>query len=328
MCLRPWVLVLSLAGCTQAETLRVPLGLDAYVPAPDSNPVTREKVDLGRALFFFRGLSADGTLSCGDCHVPAKSFTDGKARAVGVHGQVGPRRTPSIVNRAWGKAFFWDGRAATLEDQVLQPVLNPLEMGLKLEDIALRVRADGALNSRFQALFHREAENEDIARVLACYVRSILSGDSPYDRYVAGDRSALTAEQQLGLKLFRGKANCVACHVGTNLTDERFHNTGSGWKDGTWADQGRAAFTGSDADKGAFKTPPLREVAGVAPYMHDGSLATLDEVIDFYDKGGRVNSGIDPEMRELSLTPEEKRALVAFLKSLSGKVTEGWSAAR
>jgi cytochrome c peroxidase len=308
MCLRRWFAILSVAAGVQAETLPVPLGLDAYVPAPESNPLTREKVDLGRALFFFRGLSADGTLSCGDCHVPARSFTDGRARAVGVRGQVGPRRTPPILNRAWGKAFFWDGRTATLEDQVLQPVLNPLEMGLRLEDIAPRVRADAAVNSRFKAVFQRDAENEDVAMALACYVRSILSGDSPYDRYVAGDRAALTSEQQLGLKLFRGKANCAACHVGPNLTDERLHNTGAGWKDG------------------AFKTPTLREVAGVAPYMHDGSLATLEDVIDFYNKGGRDNPGLDPEMRELELTVEEKRALIAFLKSLSGKVTEGWPA--
>lgn len=323
--MRRWITAVSLvaalqAGTLQAETLRVPLGLDAYVPAPETNPLTREKVELGRALFFFEGLSRDGTLSCGGCHMPEKAFTDGKPGAVGVRGQVSARRTPPILNRAWGKSFFWDGRAATLEDQVLQPILNPKEMDLKPDEIAPRVRADAALNARMRAVFGREAANEDIARALASYVRSILAGDSPYDRYVAGDRSALNEQQQLGLRLFRGKANCAACHVGTNLTDEQFHNTGTGWKDGALADQGQS--------QGAFKTPSLRQTAEAAPYMHDGSLATLEDVIDFYNDGGRENPHIDSEMRELKLSANEKRALIEFLRSLSGKVSEGWPGSR
>ena len=314
------ILAISCAAVLTAETLPVPLGLDAYIPAPESNPLTREKVDLGRALFFFNGLSADRTLSCAGCHLPTRAFTDGKGRAVGIQGHISKRRTPPILNRAWGKSFFWDGRAATLEDQVLQPVLNPVEMGLKLTDIAARVRADGHLAERTRAVFGTNPDNQNIAQALASYVRTILSGDSPYDRYIAGDRTALTPGQQLGLKLFRGKANCIACHVGPNLTDERFHNTGAGWSNGAWADKGR--------DEGAFKTAGLREVAGVAPYMHDGSLRTLEDVIDFYDKGGRENPALDPEMRPLKLTTEEKQALRQFLESLSGKVSEGWPAER
>ncbi|MEP7365381.1 MAG: cytochrome c peroxidase [Acidobacteriota bacterium] len=328
MFLRRSIMAVSFVAALHGETLRVPLGLDAYVPAPESSALTRETVELGRALFFFKGLSRDGTLSCGGCHVPEKAFTDGKPGAVGVRGQVSSRRTPPILNRAWGKSFFWDGRAATLEDQVLQPILNPREMDLRLVEIAPRVRADAALASRMKAVFGREAANEDVARVLASYVRSILAGDSPYDRYVAGDRSALSEEQQSGLKLFRGKANCVACHVGTNLTDERFHNTGTGWKDGAWTDPGRVVVSNDEAERGAFKTPSLREAARVAPYMHDGSLRTLEDVVDFYDKGGRANPSIDSEIRELKLAPDEKRALVEFLKSLSGKVSEGWPGSR
>jgi cytochrome c peroxidase len=312
------------ALCAASAQLRVPLGLDAYVPAPADNQITREKVELGRALFFFKGLSRDRTLSCAGCHLPERAFTDGKALAVGVRGQAGPRRTPPILNRAWGRSFFWDGRAPTLEQQVLQPILNPREMDLKLEEIAPRVRGDAELRGRMLAVFGREPLSEDIARALASYVRSILAGDSPYDRYVAGDRAALNSTQQLGLKLFRGKANCVACHVGTNLTDERFHNTGAGWKDGRWTDEGRVSITHDEADRGAFKTPSLREVARASPYMHDGSIATLEEVVDFYDQGGRSNPAIDGEMRELKLTPEEKRALVEFLRALTGAVREGW----
>ena len=330
MCSRLWMVAGSwlLCAAARAETLPVPLGLDAYVPAPEKNPLTREKVELGRALFFFKGLSRDGTVSCGTCHLPERAFTDGKAGAVGVRGQVSERRTPTIFNRAWGRAFFWDGRAATLEAQVLQPLLNPKEMDLTPGEIAPRVFADTELGARMKAVFEREAQNEDVALALASYVRSILSGDSPYDRFVAGDRAALSHQQQFGLKLFRGKANCVACHVGTNLTDERFHNTGTGWKNGAWADAGRGALAGEETERGAFKTPGLRETERAAPYMHDGSLATLDEVVDFYDQGGRDNPGIDGEMRELKLTATEKRALVAFLKSLNGKVSEGWPGAR
>jgi cytochrome c peroxidase len=324
MYFRRWIISVSFVAVLNAETLRVPLGLDAYVPAPESNAVTREKVELGRALFFWKGLSRDRSLSCGGCHVPENAFSDGKAHAVGIRGQVGDRRTPRLLNRAWGKSFFWDGRASTLEDQVLQPVLNPKEMDLSLNDIAARIRSDGGLGGRMRAIFGREAEREDVAKALASYIRSILAGDSPYDRYIAGQREALNPQQQAGLKLFRGKANCVACHVGTNLTDERFHNTGTAWKDRKWTDPGRAAVSNHEAERGAFKTPGLREVARAAPYMHDGSLPTLEAVVDFYDQGGRENPSIDVEMRPLKLTPDEKHALVEFLKSLSGKVSEGW----
>ncbi len=324
MSLRRWLAAVSFVVLLRGETLRVPLGLDALVPAPDGNPLTRGRVEVGRELFFFKGLSRDGTLSCGGCHLPEKVFTDGKPVAVGVGGQMGTRRTPPILNRAWGTSFFWDGRALTLEDQVLQPILNPKEMELKLSEIAPRVRGDAGLNQRMKAVFGRDAESEDVARALASYVRSILAGDSPYDRYLAGDRSALSEQQQRGLKLFRGKANCVACHVGTLLTDQRFHNTGTGWKDGRWTDAGRWEVSGQEADRGAFKTAGLREVAKAAPYMHDGRLRTLEEVVDFYDRGGRANPQIDGEMRELGLAPEEKQALVALLKSFSGKVYEGW----
>ena len=171
----------------QAETLRVPLGLDAYVPAPESNPLTREKVELGRALFFWKGLSRrrEFVVRRMPCAGDTRSAMARRARS-GFAGRSGSRRTPTLFNRAWGKSFFWDGRAATLEDQVLQPVLNPKEMDLTPDEIAPRVRADGELGERMRAVFGREAEREDVARALASYVRSILAGDSPYDQYVCG----------------------------------------------------------------------------------------------------------------------------------------------
>jgi cytochrome c peroxidase len=227
--------------------------------------------------------------------------------AVGVFGRRGHRNAPALVNRGYGRAFFWDGRAAVLEEQVLQPIQDENEMDLTLAEASVRM----------------ELPADEISRALASYIRSILSGDSPFDRFVHGDRGALSAEQQRGLQIFRGKGNCTACHVGPNFTDEQFHNTGVAWLEGGFSDRGRAAVTGRREDEGAFKTPTLREAALSAPYMHDGSLATLDAVVEFYENGGRKNPTLDPEIRTLRLSEDEKQAIVAFLQSLSGRIQDG-----
>jgi cytochrome c peroxidase len=284
----------------------IPLGLDSYIPAPEGNPLRAEVIALGKKMFRDPALSRDRTVSCATCHRPDYAFTDPRPLAIGVRDQKGSRRSPAIFNRAWGRAFFWDGRASTLEEQVVQPIANPLEMDLAPEEAARRVGLT----------------RDQLARALASYVRTILAGGSPYDRYVAGDRGALSAESQAGLKIFRGKGNCIACHVGPNLTDERFHNTGVSWAGDSFRDKGRAEVTSNGEDLGAFKTPSLRHVAERPPYMHDGSLGTLDEVIEFYDKGGIRNPNLDVEMRPLRLTPEEKRSLAAFLMSLTGTIVD------
>ncbi len=295
------------AGSVMRPTLQVPLGLDSYLPVPEKSPLTREKVEMGRRLFFEKRLSSDGAVSCATCHDPEHGFTDARPLAIGVAGRKGNRRVPSIVNRVYGKSFFWDGRAASLEEQVLQPILNPREMNLTMEEALERVGAS----------------REILAQSLAAYVRTILAGNSPYDRYIAGDRSAMSANEIEGLRIFRGKGNCASCHVGPNLTDERFHDTGLAWREDKFADEGRFAVTEQERDRGAFKTPTLREAGRRAPYMHDGTLATLEDVIDYYDRGGTRHALLDPEIQPLGLSQAEKRDLAAFLRSLTGVLREG-----
>jgi cytochrome c peroxidase len=279
--------------------LRPPLGLDLYMPVPEGNPLTAAKVALGRRLFFDKSLSLDGTVACATCHDPKLAFSDGRTVARGIGGADGTRNSPAIVNRGYGAMFFWDGRAKSLEQQALEPILNPKELGLTEPDLERRTKL----------------KVTEVTAALASFVRSIRSGDSPFDRYAAGQANALSAIEKAGLELFRGKGNCGACHIGPNFTDERFHNTGVAWRDGALADVG--------AGRGDFKTPTLREVGLTAPYMHDGSLKTLEEVVDFYSEGGRPNPDLDPQIQPRHFSPEEKRALVAFLRSLTGKIREG-----
>lgn len=289
--------------------LAIPLGLDLFMPVPESNPTTPEKIELGRRLFNDRRLSRDGTIACASCHERERAFSHGRALPSGVAGRVGRRHAPALVNRGYGRAFFWDARSTSLEEQVLKPIVDPNEMDMPVADAAKRAGVT----------------ERELSDALATYVRSLLAGDSPFDRFVNGDGGALTAQQQAGLQIFRGKGHCTACHVGPTLSDERTHNTGVAWAvaDNRFLDEGRAAVSGKPEDRGAFKTPTLREVAQTAPYMHDGSLPTLEAVVDFYDQGGRPNGTLDPELRPIHLTVDEKRALVEFLRSLSGAITEG-----
>ena len=269
------------------------------MPVPEDNPITPSKLALGRKLFHDRRLSRSGSVACASCHDPERAFSDSRPLAVGVFGRVGRRHAPALINRGYGRSFFWDGRIATLEEQVLKPIQDPNEMDLTLDEASARTGLSVPA----------------ISQALASYIRSILSGDSPYDRFVNGARRALTDEQQRGMQIFRGRGNCTACHVGPTFSDERFHNTGVAWQNSRLQDEGRA--------NGTFKTPTLREVARTAPYMHDGSLATLVDVVDFYSDGGRKNPSLDADIRPLRLTGDEKRALIRFLESLSGVIREG-----
>ncbi len=269
---------------------------------------------LGRRLFQERRLSRTTSMSCATCHDPRRAFTDGRQAARGVDGLVGTLTCPRSSMRRGRRVSSGDGRAATLEEQALQPVLNPRELGMTPDRVLALVRSP-AYRAAFVVAFASEPTLFDVGRALASYVRTIEAGDAPYDRYVAGDERALHAAAQRGLVLFNGKARCNSCHVGALLTDGQFHNTGVAWRRGELTDEGRSRVTHRPVDRGAFKTPTLREVARTAPYMHDGSLSTLQAVVEFYDRGGGGNPGLDGRIRPLHLSVVEKSALVALLQS-------------
>ncbi len=279
---------------------------------PESNPLTPDKIASGRKLFFDTSLSADKKTSCSTCHDPARAFTDGRAIAKGAHDAMGTRNSPTLVNAGNGRSFFWDGRAESLEAQVLQPMTNPKEMGLSDAEIEKRTGMKVA----------------DVTNALASYVRTIRSHESRVDYFRAGQTEMLNADEKAGFEIFRGKGQCGPCHGGPNFTDDRFHNTGVGFRSGSNNDEGRYVVTHDERDHAAFKTPTLRDIALTAPYMHDGSLATLEDVVEFYSKGGNRNPNLDPRMRSLNLSSDEQRQLVAFLKALSGRVTEGLGTGR
>ena len=303
-----------------ANGIEVPLGL-LPIAWPRNNPYTPAKEELGRFLYFDPRLSADDTMSCATCHNPKFAFGDGEPNSIGIHGQRGTRSAPTIFNRAYSLAQFWDGRAGTLEDQAKGPMANPIEMGSTLDAVVQRVKAIPGYQPLFEKAFGPgEITIEHAARAIATFERTILSGNSPYDRYSAGNRKAMTAAAIRGKSVFFDKAKCDKCHDGMNFTTNDFHNLGVGM-DKPNPDLGRFLVTKDSKDWGAFKTPTLREIASTAPYMHDGSLKTLEEVIELYDKGGIANPNLDREMKPLKLTPQQKHDLVEFLRALSG---DGW----
>ncbi|MGE0546312.1 MAG: cytochrome-c peroxidase [Kofleriaceae bacterium] len=296
------------------------------LPAPD-------RVLLGKLLFFDERLSGDGSMSCATCHDPNKGYSDGRPTALGHRGKVLARNTPTIINLETRRPFFWDGRATTIEEQALGPLLNPDEMAAKLEDVLAEIESIPEYVARFQAAYGSDGITKDtLANAIGAFERAILSVDAPFDRHMKGDASALSPQAKQGLDLFVGKALCVRCHFGPQLTDNSFSNIGL---PGT--DEGRAKIvkvepaTGFPAVMGGFKTPGLRDIAKSAPYFHDGSAATLEAVVEHYaEKGDKIASknGVaiqrvgSSTMPEISLTAEEKAAIVTFMREgLSGTLT-------
>jgi cytochrome c peroxidase len=293
----------------------IPLGLgDRSVPK--DNPLTEARVALGRKLFFDPILSADGTVACASCHSPTGAFAGVGGRPRGLGGRQTKRKAPTLFNRAFGSVFFWDGRVATLEEQALKPIEDPDEMGSRLPDVLARLGDHKEYKPRFDEAFPDGVTAANLGKALAGFERVLLRGDSPVDRFRRkGEHGALTPAQRHGLWLYESKGRCWRCHTGANFTDESFHNSGVSWGQEP-ADLGRYAITKQDADRGKFKTPTLRGVALTAPYMHDGSLATLQEVVEFYNRGGRPNPNLDPALAPLNLSKEEVADLVEFLKAL------------
>lgn len=321
-----WLFVggITLSHAQMQLQLTLPLGLEhSSLVIPEDNPLTREKVELGKLLFFDKRLSANATIACASCHIPSLALTDGQPVSTGIHRQQGGRGAPTAINRAFSSAQFWDGRAGTLEEQSIGPFVNPIEHGFSSHDeLVAKVQQFAGYQPLFdQAFGSGPITVKLIGKAIASFQRTLLSGNSAYDQFgVGGNEMALSAKAQNGFRVFVGKGQCLRCHFGFNFTDERFHNLGVDW-DKDHIDVGRFAVTKNPKDLGAFKTPTLREVARTAPYMHDGRFATLPQVVDFYDQGGIPNPHLDPAMKPLNLADQEKKDLVEFLHALNG---EGW----
>jgi cytochrome c peroxidase len=302
----------------------LPGGLTALPapPVPRGNPQTQAKIDLGRMLFLDKRLSNDHSISCATCHDPAKAYSDGLAKGIGINGNHLGRRTPSLLNSAYNPFQFWDGRASSLEAQALLPVLGKTEMGMPAaQSLLARLQQVPEYRRRFREAFQRQVNMADFQRAIAAFERTLVTPDSAFDRYATGDKRALTDQQKRGLILFVGKAACSECHNGPNFTDNKFHSLGllPGQKEDL--DVGRFAVSKSPADRHTFKTPSLRSVTQQSHFMHDGSVASLAKVIDFYDDGG----GAGPKSKllfELHLTNAEQADLLVFLYALAGHVPE------
>ncbi|MHB8422164.1 MAG: cytochrome-c peroxidase [Leptospirales bacterium] len=293
-------------------------------PVPSGNLQTDSKVALGKALFFDPRLSVNGSISCAFCHVPTAGYADPKPVSFGVGGKRGGRNAPSVLNAAYFPLQFWDGRAGSLEEQAIGPLTNPVEMANpNYRSIVLRLNKVHSYRVAFYRVFGAGVSVDRIARAIASFERTLVTPNSPYDRYMMGEKNALTASQKRGLAIFQGKGRCVTCHNGFLLSDKEYHNLGVPQSGTPSVDVGRYVVTHDTADKGRFRTPSLRNVALTAPYMHDGVFRTLNQVVDFYDRGGgKTPFAKDALIVPLHLSKREKADLISFLQSLSGETAK------
>ncbi|MBP85536.1 MAG: cytochrome-c peroxidase [Planctomycetaceae bacterium] len=292
--------------------------LPKSVTAPAGNPTTAAKVELGKLLFFDPRLSGDNKMSCATCHVPDKAFGDGLPRGKGANNKTLSRNSQTVLNVGFYSTFFWDGRAKSLEEQALGPIESPDEMNQNINELVGELTAIPAYTGRFQKVFGEEIKAENIAKALAAFQRTLVTRNSPLDRYLAGDEDALSALAKQGLELFRGEADCIRCHHGPLLSDGKFYRLGVGLQD-----NGRGAITGKRDDLYKFRTPSLRDVARTGPYMHDGSLKTLFDVVQFYyrDAASRGPEGLKLDVEPLlGQSFSEIDAIVEFLRSLDGEL--------
>jgi cytochrome c peroxidase len=304
----------------QAETVSLEKMKALYVrptetPFPADNPYTEAKAELGQELFFDPRLSGANYISCATCHNPALSWSDGLARGIGHGMTVLGRRTPTILNTAWIEPLMWDGRKATLEDQALGPISTPAEMNQSLDALPGKIAAIDGYRQKFSAVFPKEGITvQTIAKAIATYERTVVSGTAPFDRWIAGDEHAISDAAKRGFVVFNTKGNCAACHSGWNFTDGSFRDIGLADKD-----VGRGAILELPSMQHAFKTPTLRDVARRGPYMHDGSVPTLMAVVEHYDRGGVERPSRSEEVKPLHLTKQEKADLVEFMLTLDGE---------
>jgi cytochrome c peroxidase len=287
------------------------------VPVPPGNPQTDGKVRLGAQLYFDTRLSADNTISCATCHDPKTGWANHHPTDTGIRGQVGGRNSGTILDAAHMRVQFWDGRAASLEEQALGPIHNPIEMGETLENVVRKLNGIPGYKAQFQAVFGTDVDTDGIAKAIAAFEHTVVTGPAPFDRWLAGEKSAMTPAAVRGMNLFNGKGHCSPCHSGPAFSDQSYHNIGVGM-DKKNPDLGREAVSKDPRDRGRFKTPGLRNCALTHPYLHDGSEKTLADVIDYYDRGGIPNPNLDPLMLPLNLTRREKADLVTFLEALTG----------
>ncbi len=284
------------------------------VPIPAHNQLSIQKVELGEQLFFDPALSRDGTISCASCHLPDRAFSDVTPVSSGVEGRKGRRNSPGLVNVAYAPLLFWDGGSFALENQVVAPLEDPNEMDAELEDVLRTLNADAAYRQRFEEVFGDSVTVRTFTQAIAAFQRTIVGSGAPFDEYIAGDRSALSAAARRGLELFEGRAGCRNCHAGVRFTDDSFRNNGLAFAS---ADSGRARITLRAEDFARFRVPSLRNVGLTAPYMHDGRLASLESVVDHYAAGGSGSRGQDNLIQPIDLTQQERDDLVAFLHALT-----------
>lgn len=290
----------------------------AIVPAPENNTLNPDRVALGRALFFDPRLSGSNWISCASCHNPALGWSDGLPTAIGHGMKTLKRKTPTIVNTAYNPLQMWDGRKPTLEDQALGPISSPDEMNQPLDALVAKVNAIAGYHPLFEKAYPGEPISaETIAKAIATFERTVVSTPSPFDRWRSGDEAAVSDSVKRGFAVFQNEGRCALCHQGFNFTDNGFHNIGVRSTTGE-DDVGRFAHRKVKVNKGAFKTPTLRDIELTAPYMHNGIYRTLGEVVDHYDRGGDAKENLDPNVRPLGLNAQQKADLVEFLKSLTG----------
>lgn len=296
-------------------------GLLGPVPVPADNPQTDQRIRLGQQLYFDTRLSLDNTVSCATCHRPDEAWANHNRTDTGIKGQVGGRNSGTILDAAYMRYQFWDGRAGSLEEQALGPIANPIEMGETLDNVVRKLNAIPGYRQQFEQVFGTEVTTEGIGKAIASFERTVISGPAPYDRYLMGEKKAMSRAALRGMDLFNGKAHCTACHSGPIFSDQSFHNLGVGM-DKPNPDVGRSKITNDPADWGRFKTPTLRNVALTYPYLHDGSEKSLLDVVNFYGRGGIPNRNLDPLMMPLNLTDREKADLVAFMEALTGTMPD------